>query len=132
MKLKTGNRFFGAALLVATASSTLAAVRYVDVSSTNAMTPFTSWATAAGNIQDAVDVSMAGDEIVVTNGVYGALRVSKPLSLRSVNGAPFTIIDGAGVSQCADLIGDASLSGFTLTHGRELAGAGAFGGTLND
>lgn len=49
---------------------TSAATLYVDAASTNAVPPFTTWATAAVTIQDAVDVAVAGDEIVVTNGVY--------------------------------------------------------------
>ena len=48
----------------------LADVHYVDVNSTNATPPYTSWSTAATNIQDAVDAAVAGDEIVVTNGIY--------------------------------------------------------------
>src|SRR5216117_2450909 len=47
-----------------------AAVHYVDVNSTNATPPYTNWATAATNIQDAVDAALGDDEIVVTNGLY--------------------------------------------------------------
>ena len=60
---------FAAALLLASAGSALADVRYVDVNSTNATPPYSSWSTAATNIQDAVDSAVAGDEIVVTNGI---------------------------------------------------------------
>src|SRR5258708_38211713 len=47
-----------------------AGVHYVDVNSTNATLPYVSWVTAATNIQDAVDAAVAGDQIVVTNGIY--------------------------------------------------------------
>jgi hypothetical protein len=108
-------------------------VHYVAADSTTPVAPYTSWATAAPNIQDAVDAAtVPGALVVVSNGVYAPLRVSKPLTLRSVNGAQVTTIDGAAVSQCAYLITEASLSGFTVTHGVGFFGAGAHGGTLND
>src|SRR5262245_3916138 len=111
----------------------LAATHYVDAASTNAVPPFTTWATAAANIQDAVDVAVDGDEIVVTNGVYqtGAqetygmfsrVAVTKPVIVRSVNGPDVTIIQGAGpigemAVRCVYLTNGAVLAGFTLTGG---------------
>ena len=131
---------FGATLLLATAGSALAEVHYVDVNSTNATPPYTNWTTAATNIQDAVDAAVAGDEIVVTNGLYAPVAVNKPLNVRSVNGREATFIYGLGAYRCASLASGASLSGFTLfggsVHvpytGQPSYGGGAIGGTLNN
>ena len=136
----TTARLFAAGVLLASAGSALAAVHYVDMNSTNATPPYTNWATAATNIQDAVDAAVAGDEIVVTNGLYATggravygtmtnrVAVDKPLTLRSVNGPQFTTIqgrkdagdysgNGEGAIRCVYLTNGASLSGFTLTNG---------------
>ena len=133
-----------------------AAVRYVDLASPGASSPFTSWATAATNIQDAVDAAVAGDEIVVTNGwyttggrpAYGTMTnrvvVDKAVSVRSVNGPQFTLIQGSlapgtvfgeSAIRCVYLTNGASLTGFTLTNGathssgsviQELSGGGVW------
>src|SRR6266700_3084415 len=136
----------------ATAGSALAGVHYVDVNSANATPPYTNWTTAATNIQDAVDAAVAGDEIVVTNGIYaiggrtvsdGApnrVAVDKPLGLQSINGPQFTVIDGARSVRCVYLTNGASLSGFTLTNGSVYndcpcyyyGGGGAYGGILTN
>src|SRR5205823_4964181 len=109
--------------------SALAGAHYVDVNSTNATPPYTNWTTAATNIQDAVDAAVAGEEIVVTNGIYATggragidstfsrVKVDKPLSLRSVNGPQFTTIDGGYTVGCVYLTNGATLSGFTLANG---------------
>jgi hypothetical protein len=70
--------------------------------------PYTNWATAARVIQEAVDAAAAGDEVLVTNGLYVAggravgtntlvnrVALEKPLTLRSVNGPQFTLIQGS-------------------------------------
>src|SRR5260221_10274954 len=53
---------------------------------------------------------------------------SGPLTLLSVNGPLFTIIDGEQSKLCVSLSTNASLSGFTLTNGA----GGASGGNLSN
>src|SRR5215471_4799919 len=127
-----------AALFLAGAGRLFGTVHYVDVNSTNATPPYTNWATAATNIQDAVDAAGGAGEVVVTNGIYAAggraynssltnrVTVDKPLWVHSVNGPQFTVIQGQkaanggngdGAIRCVYLIYYAVLSGFTLTNG---------------
>jgi hypothetical protein len=102
--------------------------RYVNLNNRAPTPPYTSWVSAATNIQQAIDVALDGDEIVVTNGVYetggriaddtttNRVAVTKPLIVRSVNGPAVTVIRGNDV-RCAYLTSGATLLGFTLTNG---------------
>jgi len=106
----------GVALLLATAATALADEHYVDRYTTNATPPYTNWTTAAANIQVAVNAAVTGDEIVVTNGIYGPVFVTNTIAVRSVNGPQFTTIHGYS-GRCVYLANNATLSGFTLTGG---------------
>ena len=124
-----------ALLLVLWAVHGGATTRYVDLNSPNATPPFTDWTTAATNIQDAVDASTDGDQILVTNGVYqtggrvmagdltNRVALNKAVTLQSVNGPFVTTIQGAGATngttavRCAWLTNGASLMGFRLQGG---------------
>src|SRR5438034_11570869 len=105
--MKTTLRILTAGMLLAVASSALATVRYADANSASPTPPYSSWATAAALIQQAVDAATPGDVIVVTNGTYALggravgtnllsnrVAVDKPLLLRSVNGPKWTVIQG--------------------------------------
>jgi len=127
--MKTKHNLLIAGLFLAATSSALATVCHVNINSTNPTPPYTNWATAATNIQDAVDVAAAGDQILVTNGVYAGgsgvdpfgdpicVVVNKPLVLQSINGADVTVIDGGGTNGCLYLISNTVMEGFTLTNG---------------
>jgi hypothetical protein len=117
-------------------------IHAVNAAGSNLEPPFSSWATAATNIQDAVDISSAGDIILVTNGIYayGGVAISGGLTNRvattnaitviSANGCGVTTIQGAwdttttngpGAIRCAYVADGAVLNGFTLCNGATLA-----------
>jgi len=97
--------------------------------------PYTSWATAASNIQDAVNVAANDSTVWVGAGRYtvtanttnywgsNVVFINRPLSLRSSNGVPeTTVIDGQGkhrgltwyyTTACTSLF---LLDGFTITN----------------
>ncbi len=101
----------------------------------------TRWVDAAGNtpfaeIQDAIDASADGDVVLVFPGVYGPVDFDgKTITVRSIEGAGVTTIDGGGLGPAVtiDETGpELLLHGFTVVGGTgfyeesvlELAGGG--------
>lgn len=128
-------------------------VHFVNVGNPGATAPFTNWATAAGNIQDAIDAATPDAVILVTNGIYNTggkmtdvfdvtnrVALDKPVTVVSVNGPFQTAIEGRwdlvstnGVNavRCAQLSSNSSLAGFTLRNGATRT-SGLGGGALAD
>lgn len=113
-----------------------AITRYVDLYCPTPASPFTNWTTAATDIQSAINVSSAGDLILVSNGVYATggavvngtltnrVAITNAITVRSVNGPTNTsIVGGSGGEipynglRCAYVGSNAQLIGFTLTNG---------------
>jgi hypothetical protein len=124
-------------------------VHYVRWQSTNAISPYSSWSTAATNIQDAIGVAQSGEIIVVGNGNYskGGATVSgttinrvaltNAIAVLSLNGPQAVAIWGgpSSLARCAYVGSNAVLSGFTLTRGGVPVGGGAWcetGGVLSN
>ncbi len=133
--------FIGIVLFFISTYFGTAATLYVNVNSTNPVSPYISWETAANTIQDAVDAAQSGDTVLVTNGTYIAggkavyglmtnrVAIDKSITVKSVNGPTVTFIVGAkspdvyngdGAIRCVYVGTNALLSGFTLTNGHTL------------
>jgi len=118
-------------------------VTYVNQANATPRFPFSTWATAATNIQEAIGaVQVVGRLVLVTNGVYATggvsldgnltnrIALTNAMVVRSVNGPEATQIVGRpgpndelglGAIRCAYVGPGAILSGFTLTNGHTLS-----------
>ncbi len=110
------------------APPSIAEVRYVWTNSPSPTPPYTNWQTAALTIQEAVAVSSDDELILVTNGTYllsAQIELTNGITLRSVNGADVTVVDGNNSNRCFFLShSNAVVDGFKITHGSAANGGG--------
>ena len=85
---------FASALFVSLtfAFSATAAVRYVSVNSTNPIPPYTTFATAATVIQQAVNAAVPGDTVQIASGNYTQQVVVAFKSGLTLTGEPGTVL----------------------------------------
>jgi len=118
-------------------AETRAAIYYVSTNGSDAAAG-TNWVTAKQTIQSAVNLTTAGDTVIVSNGLYdtgGAtianlgstlnnrVAITNAITVQSVNGPGVTIIKGSKsnpYARCAYVGENARLTGFTLTGGHTL------------
>ncbi len=127
--------------------NSLASTNYVWQGSPTPTLPYSSWATAAHNIQSAVDAASPGDLVLVSNGVYNSVgRITPEYSLsncvaitinitvRSISGPENTFILGSagigggnntGAVRCVFMTAG-SLDGFTVSNGHTLTSGSHF------
>ena len=104
-----------------------AATNYVNILSTNPAFPYTSWETAAKDIQAAINAADKGNIVLVNNGTYyhsSKLIITNEIVLKSFNGLGTTIIDGSNSHQCCYLEANNTITGFVITNGFSLNNSG--------
>ncbi|MDA3925897.1 MAG: PKD domain-containing protein [Kiritimatiellae bacterium] len=101
---------------------------YVDDSKPNDSGDGTSWGTAKKTIQAAVDVTVDGDTIQVTDGTYpltSEILVATDIVIESINGPGVTVVDGQDGVRVFNLEDSfCMLSGFMITNGYTTIGGG--------
>ncbi|MCX7002051.1 MAG: S8 family serine peptidase [bacterium] len=99
--------------------------------------PFSTWATAATNVEAAVALAYDGQTVWLANGTYrpaAPIVLARPITLRSVKGAAATILDGRNARRLLTFNANAQVEGVTLYRGRADYGGGAYfssGGILS-
>ena len=122
MKTKIGLIILVAGTLYAAARATTD-THYVDINNATPSDPYTSRATAANDIQSAIDAASPSDIVLVADGTYSIteqIAISNCITLRSENGSGSVTINANGNSRgiwITDLAGPFGMEGFTITGG---------------
>ena len=97
---------------------------FVSLSSTNPVSPYETWATAATNIQNGISANtLPGGVVLVSNGIYetasptlsSRIAITNPVIVRAYNNTASTTIRGQSGIRCAYVGDDAMLDGFILS-----------------
>ncbi len=111
-------------LCVVASGACWATTRYVALDGAH-VAPFTSWATAARDLQSAVTAAVADDLVLVSNGWYRAgtsgvnmVLIQKRITLKSLSGAAATVIDAQDSNRCFWVDSGPTIDGFTIIRGR--------------
>ncbi len=124
---------------------------YVAQNGQAPVAPYTNWAEAASNIQDAVNAAAPGALVLVSNGTYyvtdnptnysgtNVVFINRSLTLRGYSGNPAdVIINGGGSNRCVQVLWDelgglVRIENMTLTNGYGLSyGGGIYFRALGD
>jgi len=106
-------------ILVWSALPCLAGTTYHVSPSGSHTPPFSDWASAATNIQAAVDEAVDGDTVLVSDGNFpSSVTAWEQILIQSANGPDLTVIDGDDERTCVHLYSACELRGFTITRGR--------------
>jgi len=127
------NNTFPAGISATTTVHIVPKIHYVKRCVASAVLPYSTWQTAAGNIQDAVDIADDNGTVLVTNGTYHLahqILVEKDITVKSVNGPEKTICLGNvsnNYSGCFYLDSPyVTVCGFTVTNGYAIDGGGFY------
>ena len=107
-------------------------VKYVNVSNATPVAPFSTWATAAIHIQDAIVFANDGDTVLVRRGLYTERLdfMGKAIVVSSEEGPGVTIIDGNQSGSVVTFSGGglttSIIQGFTITNGYAAQGGGIY------
>lgn len=92
--------------------------------------PYTNPATAASNIQAALNLAMSGSSVHLDTGTYALdapLVMEEGVALIGIHGAGQTVLSGCSSSRCVQLVhSNCLVTGVTIRDGRAQKGGGVF------